>query len=234
MHSKNKTVNVTKIRFHMMESVLLHHTFTPLEGYHDSKWAVWEKRIKDGHRSEEKSISRQLEKWKASAEKGNSHYDPSAWIEDDYWQTSHITNAMYAALVVAIWADMEEMLKGVAGTCIFALKRKDEVPYQFDKIQRFFMKEFSLEFSNLAGYEMVNAIRILNNSFKHSDGRYRPDKSKPHSLVPPDLAVEWKLEESSAIEYSKLPVGGMVSACYEFCTELMERVQSYGRIKVLM
>jgi hypothetical protein len=262
MSSDRKRLNVSKIRFNMLESLLLNDTFPPKAGYHESKWAAWGSRIEKGHKEEAKSISEWAKKYESS---DNS----SDWIDDDYWRLANITNAMYAALVVAIWADMEHMLKSIAETCFYVLKKKEKalrktekfcqdvltskkdisglsacikdlkalqagIPYQFGEIKAFFKKELSINFENLPDYNIIDAIRILNNSFKHSNGRYVPEKGKPQTKIEKSLCNNWKIKEVEDIPYSELPIADLASSCHNFCSELMTQVQTHKNIKAAM
>ncbi|MDP2646833.1 MAG: hypothetical protein Q8P24_18000 [Desulfobacterales bacterium] len=42
---------------------------------------------------------------------GNTTFDPDDWAGDQYWERCRVTNSMDAALVVAMWSQMERFLK---------------------------------------------------------------------------------------------------------------------------
>jgi len=105
-----------RVRWHLIESVLLTETFPDRDGYGGSRWDEWERRIKQGHKAEEKQIERIYnERKKHPAD--NPLYDPDEWAGEDYHETCRLTNSMYAALVVSLWSEMEHFLRSVLSVC---------------------------------------------------------------------------------------------------------------------
>ena len=183
-------------------------------------------------------------------------------------KTCRLTNAMYAALVVSIWSEMEHFLKDVVlhcyqalekrkkaiqtmqkfceatlagtqtkatlGSCIKALKEIDAgIPYAFDEIRKALEKEVGVEVDQCAECITVNAVRILNNSFKHVRGCYQPEDGKPHTRIDEALMKRWSIvNERSEIDYSKLSVKELVIACNGFCADLLDRVETHLESKL--
>ena len=76
------------------------------------------------------------------------------------------------------------------------------------------------------GMPFVNAARILNNSFKHSDGRYRPESTKPHTQIDKALLSRWAiLDDSDRFLYAKLPMRELVAGCNAFCLDLLRLIE---------
>jgi len=42
-------------------------------------------------------------------------------------------------------------------------------------------------------YTTADAIRILNNSYKHNNGHYKPEKGKSHIQIDQALLSKWKI-----------------------------------------
>ena len=250
-----------RVRWHLIESVLLTDTFPDGDGYSGSRWDAWERRIQQGHAAEEKQIERIYKRRKKQAAH-NPQYDPAEWAGEDYQETSRLTNLMYAALVVGIWSEMEHVLKNIVITCYQALEKRrkaleltlkfckdsladsqpnvtldccvkalkglqSEVPYAFDEIKKVLKRDLCIQADHYPEYATVDAIRILNNSFKHTKGRYDPEKGKPHTHIDKGLLKKWPiLDERKEINYSKLPVKDLVIACNAFCRDLLDKVET--------
>lgn len=181
-----------------------------------SSWWHWEKRIRDGHKAEDKRISELANKHKG---------DENDYLAEDYWQMHDLTNSMYAAIIVSIWSNMEHGLKQTVATCAHLLGLDHGQIFEFGKIKDFFKNELSIGLETLREYDTVNAIRILNNSFKHSDGYYKPDNTKPHMQIEQSLLKKWNIKEDEKIDYPKLSIEELVLACATFNENLITTLE---------
>lgn len=111
-------------------------------------------------------------------------------------------------------------------SCIRALKELDAgIPYAFDEIRKVLKREVGVEVEQCAGYKTADAVRILNNSFKHNQGHYQPEDGMPHTWIDETLLKRWSiLNERGEIDYSRLPVKELVVTCNGFCADLLNRV----------
>lgn len=247
------------------------HVFSDEDNYCYSRWASWEKRIQQGHTAEEKLIERMYNECKKQPS-SDPFYNPDEWAGEDYMKTCHLTNSMYAALVVSIWSEMEHFLKDIVSlcrkargnrrkalqktqqfckdslarklsnatqkttlnSCIKALKELQAgIPYAFDEIKKAIEKEGCVKLTECANYAIVDAVRILNNSFKHSDGCYKPNDTDQHTQIDPALLDRWSvLDERNEIDYSKLPVKELVVACNSFCSDLLDKLEEVLKSKL--
>jgi len=200
--------------------------------YDNSLWAHWVSRIQQGHNAEEAHLS-ELEK------SGYENYQGY----DEYWQISHLSNYMFAALIVAIWSEMEWLLKCITNISKKELKsqNKKQKKVDFKKIITFFKEKLSIDFEKLSSYKTINAIRLLNDFFKHYNGFYRPNPHKPYDQIDPSLLQEWGIVEYNnesedeseisfskndiEIDFSKVPIKNLILACANFCEELKIKVQ---------
>lgn len=194
------------------------------DDYFGSRWYDWEKRIKDGHDTEENRIKKQYEKALRNIPADDPYF--SDFIAEEYINTREITNNMYAALIVSIWSEMESFLKSLVRACYTARGEQKKLPYKTEVIKKEIERETGIHIDKCKGYITVDAIRILNNSFKHSSGYYRPEADKPHSQINKSLLKKWRIEEGREIEYSKLPMEKIVLSFCAFCTDLMKKVES--------
>lgn len=199
-------------------------TFPAQEDYYDSHWHDWEERIKDGHDAEEKRIKILCEqREKQSSQDGY----PDDYLAEEYIKICEITNNMYAALIVSIWSAMEHFLKRLLPR---PLKKKFE-----KKFMEFIREELNISVDQCKEYSTINAIRLLNNLFKHEDGYCDPTKKAYKEIKKSKLAkrslpdrrkrdTRW-VGQKIEIDYSKLSISGLVEACNFFCSDLMRKVE---------
>ncbi|MBW1669070.1 MAG: hypothetical protein JRJ66_13675 [Deltaproteobacteria bacterium] len=205
--------------------------FPDQDGFFDSIWRIWKERIENGHNEEEKQIQSMYKEWKEQIGYSNDpSFDPDEWASDDYWQACRVTNSMYAALVVSMWSEMESFLRSIVSICSEALEKqkKNNEPHQFKEILRK-LKNFGIQVDQCANYLTVDAIRILNNSYKHSNGCYRPKEGRPYTRIDQTLISKWKIvkdQNEGEIDYSRLPIQEMVVDCNRFCSDLFGRVKA--------
>lgn len=198
--------------------------------YRKSLWGVWENRIRQGHDAEEELLSKQLKEREdrnliPEQEEFVDYLGDS--ISDEYWQTCYLTKSMYAALTVSLWSNVEHLLKNMIDICQGALSLNSRIPPKFDMIKKFFDNKLSIDLEIFGGYSTVDAVRILNNSFKHSDGYYKPKTDKPHTQIDPALLNCWEVvDKYEEIDYSKLPIMELVLACSDFVQEVRKAIES--------
>ncbi len=223
--------------------------------YRDSVWHPWEERIKKGHANEERSIEKRQKKWEKSKpsvcakEYADYQYD---WLIDEYWQISNLTNSMYAALVVSLWANVEACLKELIKICTNTLSSKIDSEsnikckkiqknniYKFHIIKSFFENNLNINLQEFSNYETVNALRLLNNSYKHNNGYYKHKADNRDEQIVQELIDKWSnvkneddtdkaavIEKDGKINYAKLSMKDLVIACSIFRKELIESIKT--------
>ncbi len=208
---------------------LMNHAFPVRDDYSMSHWSMWEKRIKNGHNTEQKWIEERYKKLE------DSLYNPADVLSDDFFQTISLTNSMYATLVVAIWSEMEFFLKGLVRSLYSTLGRSQKDSYRFDEIKKA-IKEVDIQPERCVFYPTVNAVRELNNSFKHYNG-YCDSESCHYKQIKKSLLTRKalpdrrkrntkKIGKKVMVEYSKLPFPDILNACNKFCSTLLNRVEN--------
>lgn len=221
--SSIRRVPCWKVRISALQSLFRFE----FEDYFDSIWYNWERRIQQGHDAEEKIIERQYEKAKKQ-QSPDPYFDPDEWAGEDYMETCRLTSTMYAAMVVAMWARMEEFLFFTTGVCHNELNLKANLgsPLRIKKVCQFFLKALKLDIQAMGSYSVVNAIRILNNAFKHNGGRYEAAPKEVHDRINGVLLERWDIvKENGDIDYSKLPIKELVEACNQFSRDLLDRIE---------
>ena len=207
----------------------LYH-FPDSDEYDNSLWAMWESRIDEGQKTEEKLIDKAVERWESGLTAEQRDLMPDDIFIDDYLQTRNLTNSMYAALVVSLWSRIEDFLKNLVDVCMQARNSREKFLYKFEDIEKAFEKKIGISLETLSKYSTINAIRILNNSFKHSDGYYMPEETKAHKQIEKPLIEEWNiLTEDSKINYTKLPIRKLVPECNSFFKHLISAIKEKHR-----
>lgn len=213
--------------------LLLSDTFPDDVGFPSSFWATWEDRVSAGHEEEKRRLSELAEKWSPPEGSENWPIDPDEWLADDFWQACRLANSMYASLVVSIWSEMEHFLKSLVKTCRMAItppdntikpitNKKIKEIKSIDEVVKFYKSKFRIDLYFLTDFEVIDGIRILNNSYKHSKGFYKPDASKPATKINQTLLDRWGiLNESGEIDYTSLPIKELVISCNSFCRALL-------------
>lgn len=203
-------------------------SLTTMHAFHDdyfgSRWYDWEQRIKAGHDVEEDTLKKQYEK----ALKSVSPDDPYfvEFIAEDFINTRELTNNMYAALIVSIWSEMESFFKSLVRACYTARGERKKLPYDIKAISEEIERTTGIQIGKCKGHKVVDAIRILNNSYKHSNGYYRPEADKPHTQISKSLLNKWKIEEGCKIEYSKLPIEKIYLSFNAFCADMLKKFET--------
>jgi hypothetical protein len=229
--------------------------------YIGSSWDSWEKRIRNGRDAEEITLQQRQKKLEAEGYHINNYYEHTAWITEEYLSMCLLTNSMYAAFIVSLWARVETYLKELAWMCFYAIQKKeaslktvqqscnealsirvdrvklkegfeelDELRkkslYRFGDIEGFFKKNLNIRFQEFANYKSVDAIRLLNNCFKHDEGKYMPKSDELDRHIDQTLLMTWNIvNDRGEISYSKLPIKDLVLACSAFRKELVEKIK---------
>lgn len=221
-----------EMRLDMMEVQLeIGNPFPDQYFFFDSVWHIWKERIEHGHSLEERQIKDIYKKWKEKEEQfDDPSFDPDGWASDDYWQACLVTNAMHAALAVSIWSEMESFLKSLLSICSEADGNKvvSRKPYRFNEIEEA-LKKIGIKIMECDAANRVNAVRILNNSFKHDDGRYKHEKNKSHTQIDQKLLSKWNIlknQNDDEIDYSKLPIQEILKDCNRFCMDLLKKTKA--------
>jgi len=138
-----------------------------------------------------------------------------------------LTNAMYATLVISIWSYMEDFLKTVARAC-GAASRNEKISVNFRELKKKIEEKCNIQIDQCNEYNKVNAIRILNNSFKHNRGFYKPPKppEQEPDRIDESLLSDWSITANDEIEYSKLPINKLVDACRLFVLSLITKLRT--------
>ena len=146
------------LRLDSMLGFLLTDLFPPdEEEYAVSRWAAWEDRIQHGHSAEEAVIEKEHER-----RMSQPTYDPDeyigSWAGEDYLETCRLTSTMRAALVVAIWSEMEHFLKDCVLLCWRALDKRTKL---LRKVQRFCQQSLEAKKTRDSLKACVKALKEL-------------------------------------------------------------------------
>ena len=202
-----------------------YRTFTSFftENYTDSIFHEWEQKIIKGQKAEEDRIEKQCKECELS---GWDSEEVANQFGDDFVRAGEVSNYMYAALIVSIWSMIEFLLKGILHTSC----KVNHITYNprlvdFRRIKCGIRKYTGIDEEECKNYEIVNAVRILNNTFKHNNGRYKESDDRPNDKIEKSLQQKWEIEARRQIKYSQLPIAEIVVAINGFCKDLIAQVE---------
>lgn len=188
----------------------------------DSIWAAWQLRISEGESREKKQLERLLKGWENQPE-------AAEWAADANALRREVTEVMYAALVVALWAQIEEYLNKVLAALCDALGQTYTSSHKIWQVCQRFQSLANIDIRTLPEFGTINTIRVANNCFKHADGRYAPDPRRPNDHLDNVLAAKWKLIHDEGrrrrVVYQNIPVEEAVRSCRSFVEALIESVK---------
>ena len=76
-------------------------------------------------------------------------------------------------------------------------------------------------------------VLILNNSFKHNSGIYKPDNTRPQTQIDGTLLGCWQvLGHHNRIAFLKLPIEELVVACNTFGSAVLTTAEAAIRSKL--
>ena len=196
----------------------MHHRFEIDQRFYEyTMWSRWEERARIG-------LDADLERIQHDAAVGIGSDVRVAWIADETAIANALTDAMFASLVVTIWSEMEHFLEGLIEECQARLGQPVHAPFKFGQIMTFFNDHTGVDLTTLADFQSVDAVRILDNSFKHSDGIYSPVAGQAHTSIDAGLLAAWDIvDASNRINYAKLPFEDLVMASGRFANDLAAR-----------
>ncbi len=173
----------------------------------------------------------QKEEEKAIQSSYNDHSDEySDFVAEEIFYTHLVSNIMFAALTVAMYAKYEIFVKTLLRACKAA--KFEGAPKSFENFQGnadFLKKKLNITTDNIENYDTVNGLRCLSNTFKHNNGFYIETKK---NIIPDRLKKEWDIKEKSKIDYTRLPFIEMTEECYVFCDELKKLISQEIRKKI--
>ena len=188
----------------------------PVGAYYESVWASWEDRIKQGQKQEQARLKKMYKSW------GN-HPDADDWAADENYMIGQATRSMYAALCVAIWAQCETTLGGSSRVI------GKRASHKIKTLKQSLKAAAQIDMEQCADYPTINGLRILNNSFKHSDGKYRAFGRPIHDQLDPafEKSAQVRVDSSGRIEYENLDLSAVVDGCGRFFGDLFAQLDSH-------
>jgi hypothetical protein len=117
----------------------------------------------------------------------------------------------FGALITMIWIAIERYLNDCL--TLFYEDKTDNIR----NITATYNK-YGLALHKISGYEVINAVRCLNNSFKHNDNIYKTDNFP----IDEALCRKWGIKENVQINFYSLPFEEIISRSCEFTKALKE------------
>jgi uncharacterized Fe-S cluster protein YjdI len=195
---------------------IISHNMLPVteDDFYVSEWPEWLDRINAGFELEKKRINK-------LANGASQEYSEA--LGEDYWQAEQISNNMNAALIVAVWAKIENFLRILCRYCKSFGKHSIKKNADIRDYAEYFKVELKIDFQSINNIHAANCVRILSNAFKHNGCYYIPDG------FPIDEILRTKYEiskDSGPIKYIKLPIKELILNAGAFCHELFNNTDT--------
>ncbi len=168
--------------------------------FHESMWGSWLSKIKEGEKNDDEFLAKRqkaFEQLLSSGENCEYDIDPGEMLADEAYESFTLTNNICAALVVSIWSKSEMSLKKISSLSAVQLERPTPA-YRYD-CQKCFFAGLGIKFESLPGAAAVNGIRLLNNIYKHAEGRCSESNFNKFTA---QVAKAWGVQCEKNIEYS--------------------------------
>ncbi|MFA5422945.1 MAG: hypothetical protein WC374_03730 [Phycisphaerae bacterium] len=191
------------------------HDMLPVSksNFFDSEWHEWLGRINDGLKSKKQRRHNIPE---------DAPRDVAELLDEECLQAEDVSNNMYAALIVSLWAKIEHFLRKLCrySTC-FGLSPIDRNVNFVKFVMAHFKNNLGIDIVSIENYDYANLLRILNNAFKHNNGFYHPDRNP----ISEKLAKRFKISENSPIKYIDLPIEELILKAGSFCATLYKETE---------
>lgn len=177
----------------------------------------WKSRIVESHTRESANLTKRY-----ADSSGTFREEDQEYLSEDYYEIERLTASLFATLIVAMWARLEFLLT-VLGECAEAASNpaaasKQRHLYKFHEILASIQRSTGVDVTQIQHFDVVNAIRIMNNSYKHSDGTYDPNPKYVMDKIDPKLLIKWDmLDDRNRILFEKLPYDEITDCCKIFC-----------------
>lgn len=199
--------------------------------YWESTYYNWLERIKSGEEDELKWLKK-LPEEKLDDENGDFLYP------DVVMEARGLSSTMYAAFLVSLWSDVEHFLKNSCKVCknLSKCNKKnlDKKCWKFRELKKCLKKGIDFDSEKHSDYNMINAVRILNNEFKHNTGYYSGKEKKDYDKMNKDLCIKWNIKEDERVDYAKLPHKELIFACGRFCDDIAKKLISAIKSKEVL
>jgi hypothetical protein len=211
---KKMSENLSRNYLHWLKRKLLENIFpTNEEEFNFSQYEKWLNRIEQGKEAELQHLSN------IADDSPDEVYDMYA---DDIAESDAISNDMYAAMCVHLWSKIEiSFARCIMAWNLEAISEVNFDTYKINKVSDFFIDTAGIPLDSITNYQFVNALRVLSNCYKHSNGRYEPGNYP----IDPSLLNQWDIEEGHRIDYLRLPLKDILLRCGEFLKELLDQVR---------
>lgn len=202
-----RKTHIQWLKRHLLENPLPSKDYD----YWDSEWHKWLDRIEKGKTTELQYLDNIPD---------DLPDDVVDMYAEDVAYADAISNDMYAAMCVHIWSRFERTFR----YCVKAwnLEATSEAiidTHRIKEVAQVFSNTVQMPLNGIMKHEYVNAIRVLSNCYKHSNGRYEPgDDQFP---IASSLLTQWEIEEGHRIDYLALPLKDILFQCGLFLEDLL-------------
>lgn len=182
--------------------------------YYDSFFYHWIDRIHKGQKEEQKRISKMVD---------GLDDEIAEFYAEDYFKATEVSGLMFAALTVAMWSNIEVFMGSLIRICEEAGNPSFEGNHhKIYDVAKYYKDNLDINLQDLQCSEVANALRVISNSFKHNNGRYKPDGYH----LKESIKMSWNIDVNRPIKYEKLPFQDLIKGSYEFCKDLESKIRA--------
>ena len=211
-NSSNRKTAINRFR----KNLYLQNVFPIDEAdFYMSEWGKWLERIQVGKEKELYWVNNQI------VDSSDTDLDHFA---EEVTNAERLSNDMYAAIMVHTWSRFEKVfLNCVKAWNIEATSPVRPDVHKISEVASAFSNNIGIPLNSIPCHEYANGVRLLSNSYKHNNGRYKPGTDRfPLAL---SLMGQWQITVNRKIDYLNLPIKEIVLSCGTFSKELIERVK---------
>ena len=137
-------------------------------------------------------------------------------VSDDYYMIETTKNTIYAAIIVIVWSSCERIFNAIK-----AKFTKEKNDFKIDEYKKFFKKS-SIYMEKIDGFQSIDLVRKLNNSYKHNNGILEKSKVEDKSVL---NKYNVELDSHGRIIYSEIKIEELIFESSKFLDLFLKEVK---------
>lgn len=171
--------------------------------------------MNNGFTKKVEEINNALKKAKLKKDSEYLEYIEST-VSDDYYMIETTKNTIYAAIIVIVWSSCERIFNAIK-----AKFTKEKNDFKIDEYKKFF-KKISIYMEKIDGFQSIDLVRKLNNSYKHNNGILEKSKVEDKSVL---NKYNVELDSHGRIIYSEIKIEELIFESSKFLDLFLKEVK---------
>lgn len=173
--------------------------------------------MNNGFTKKVEEINNALKKAKLKKDSEYLEYIEST-VSDDYYMIETTKNTIYAAIIVIVWSSCERIFNAIKAKFT---KTKEKNNFKIDEYKNFF-KDRSIHMEGISGFQSIDLVRKLNNSYKHNNGILEKSKVEDESVL---NKYNVELDSHGRIIYSEIKIEELIFESSKFLDLFLKEVK---------